>query len=126
MMSLKSATLALFGLLVISLFFQASPPKVTHDFPAEMKPEVKAQYIVLWEKGKVLFDLNCAKCHMVKRGKKVLYPDFSPGQIKGYEIRVQNAKHEEALPEENVTPEELGLISTFLTYKTRNPPLDKK
>ncbi len=121
----KSLFVASFCFIVLLIFIQAAPPKVTHDFPAEMKPEVKEQYIVLWEKGKVLFDLNCAKCHMVKQGKKTMYPDFSPGQIKGYEIRVQNAKHEEALPEENVTPEELGLISTFLTYKTKNPPLKK-
>jgi len=124
-MSLKFVGSALFGVLIMGLFFQASPPKVTHDFPSEMKPEVKEQYIVLWEKGKILFDLNCAKCHMVKQGRKLLYPDFSPGQIKGYEIRIQNAQHEMSLLEETITPEELGLVSTFLTYKTKNPPLKK-
>lgn len=98
-------------------FLGATPPKVTHQFPAEMKPEVKVEYIKMWEKGKILYDLNCAKCHNTKVKKIDIYPDFAPSQIKGYEIRVQNAQHEMSLLEETVTPEELGLISTFLIYK---------
>ena len=47
-------------------------------------------------------------------------PDFTADQLQGYEIRVQNEKHEEKLPDEKVSSEELVLISTFLLYKKRN------
>jgi hypothetical protein len=54
-----------------------------------------------------------------KRGKDII-PDFSADALKGYELRVSNAEHEENMPDEKVTAEELSLISTFLLYKKRN------
>lgn len=107
-------------------FLSAAPPKVTHQFPAEMKPEVKVEYIKMWEKGKILYDMNCAKCHNTKVKKIDIYPDLTSSQIKGYEIRVQNPQHEMSLLEEAITPEELGLVSTFLIYKASNKIVGKK
>jgi mono/diheme cytochrome c family protein len=68
----------------------------------------------------VLYDINCAGCHNIKKGSRLLVPDFTPEQLKGYELRVSNAQHEENMPDEKVTAEELSLISTFLIYKKKN------
>jgi hypothetical protein len=46
--------------------------------------------------------------------------------LKGYEIRVSNAQREENMPDEKVTAEELGLISTFLLYKKKNERLNDR
>lgn len=70
-------------------------------------------------KGKVLYDINCAKCHnMVVKGKNII-PDFSQEKLTGYELRVANREHEGSMPDTKVTAEELVFISTFLTYKKK-------
>lgn len=95
---------------------------VTYEFPKEMIESVKAEYIKMCDKGKILYDLNCAKCHNKTVNKQVIIPDFTPEALRGYEIRVLNADHEKDMPDELVTAEELVLISTFLTYKKKNAP----
>ena len=97
-----------------------SQAKVIYEFPEAMSENVRSEFLKLCEKGKILYDLNCAQCHNIKKGRKELIPDFTPEQLKGYELRVSNAQHEENMPDEKVTAEELGLISTFLLYKKKN------
>lgn len=94
--------------------------KTKYEFPKEMLPEVQAEYIKMCEKGRVLYQLNCAGCHSTFKGKKEIIPDFTSEQLSGYAIRVSNGSHEINLPEEQVTPEELALISNFLTYRKKN------
>jgi hypothetical protein len=96
--------------------------EVKYDFPKEMLPHVKEQYSAQCEKGKILWDMNCARCHNTTVKKKVIVPDFKEAQLRGYELRVANAKHESNLPDSLVTEEELSIIMTFLRYKKRNDP----
>ena len=85
-----------------------------------MNDAVRADYISQWEKGKILYDINCAKCHNTKvRGRRMV-PDFSKEQLVGYGIRMTNQRHESSLTDETVNTEELGLIMTFLSYKKKN------
>jgi hypothetical protein len=93
---------------------------VSYSFPEAMTEPVRLEFAKVCDKGKILYDINCAGCHNIKKGKKQLIPDFTPEQLKGYELRVSNAQHEENMPDEKVTAEELSLISTFLLYKTKN------
>jgi hypothetical protein len=93
---------------------------VTHDFPAEMSETVRADYIRQWEKGKVLYGLTCAKCHNTIEGKHEIIPDFSQEKLTGYELRVQNDRHEMGISETTVSAEDLVLITIFLTYKKKN------
>jgi mono/diheme cytochrome c family protein len=94
---------------------------LTYDFPPQMLDAVKADYVKQWEKGKVLYEMNCAGCHSRTVKGRTVVPDFTADQLQGYGIRVQNEKHEEKLPDEKVSSEELVLISTFLLYKKKNP-----
>ncbi len=95
--------------------------KLTHDFPKEMSEVVKADYIKQWEKGRVLYDINCSKCHDTKVKGRTVVPDFSQDKLIGYGLRVANQRHESNLTDESVNTEELGLIMTFLSYKKKNP-----
>jgi hypothetical protein len=85
-----------------------------------MLPHVKIGYAEICAKGKILYDLNCAKCHTTKVRRKEIIPDFKEEQLNGYALRISNAKHEETLPDEQVSAEELGQITTFLKYKVKN------
>lgn len=97
----------------------AHQKKVAYDFPPAMPESVRSGYMEICNKGKVLYDINCAKCHnMVVKGKDII-PDFSQEKLTGYELRVANREHEGSMPDTKVTAEELVLISTFLTYKKK-------
>jgi len=89
------------------------------DFPPEMAENIRTEYMKIWEKGKVLYGMNCAECHSKKVGRNTVIPDFSREQLQGYELRVSNRQHEEHMPDEKVTAEELSQISVFLSYKKK-------
>jgi hypothetical protein len=94
--------------------------KEVYEFPEAMAQPVRDEYTRLCEKGRILYEINCAKCHnTVVKGKKIV-PDFTEEQLGAYSIRVANAKHEEQVSESNVSAEELALITTYLTYKKKN------
>lgn len=96
--------------------------KVAPDFPKEMLPHVKEEYLKQFEKGQVLYRMNCAACHNTKVGRKENLPHFSEDQLVGYALRVLNPDHEDGIPETTVTEEELGLIMVFLKYKKPSLP----
>ncbi len=121
----KISTIALF-LFVLSAFESSAQVKVEYDFPAAMSESTRNSFILQCDKGKILYEINCAKCHNFKVRKKEFIPDFTPGELVGYELRVLNPKHENDMPEERVSAEELGLIMTFLTYKKKNKVNIKK
>ncbi len=94
--------------------------KPAYVFPATMPEAIKEDYTKQCDKGLILYEINCARCHSTKEGRKTIIPDFSQEQLIGYELRVKNAQHEANMPETTITAEELGLITTFLTYKKKN------
>ena len=97
-----------------------SQKKVEYDFPAAMLPHVKIAYEQICDKGQALYAINCAGCHNVKKKRQQVIPDFDPEKLKGYELRVSNARHESSMPDTLVTAEELAIITTFLSYKKKN------
>lgn len=91
----------------------------THNFPPQMEKEVRGQYIVLFEKGKILYQLNCAKCHNTRVKGVETMPEFTKEHLANYELRLQNMQHETELTESRVNAEELQQIMIFLTYYKR-------
>lgn len=88
----------------------------THDFPSQMSEAVKNSYIKIFDKGKILYDINCAKCHNTIAGGIEVMPEFTKEHLAQYELRIQNPQHEESLSEMRVNAEELQQIMIFLTY----------
>jgi hypothetical protein len=104
-----------------SIFVMAcTTSKIAYMFPSEMGATVQTSYTEICDKGKILYDLNCAKCHTTKKWGKELIPDFTPEQLESYQIRVANAIHEPIMNDEQIPAEELGMIMTFLTYKSKS------
>lgn len=98
----------------------AQQQKVTYEFPKEMLDDVKVAYKEECDRGQVLYDLNCGKCHTSYKGRKKIVPDFDDDQLTGYTLRESNMRHTESLPDSLVSEEDLIIIMTFLRYKTRN------
>lgn len=114
-MDKKMSTLFALVLLIACV----APKKTPYDFPAAMADNIKAQYLVQCDKGKFLYDKNCARCHNTTVKGKVIVPDFSEEKLVGYALRNANKKHESAMPDTLVSAEELGLIMTYLSYKRK-------
>jgi len=107
-------------LLLSAVTADAQKNKVAAEFPAEMSDVVRTEYQKQWDKGRILWDMNCARCHNTREKRREIIPDFKPEQLIGYELRVKNAQHDTGIAEERVSTEELGLIMTFLSYKKKN------
>lgn len=97
-----------------------SQKKIVYAFPDAMAKPIQEQYAVMCEKGRVLYELNCAGCHTKKIKGKMVIPDFTEEELGAYSIRMANATHEENVSETRVSAEELNLITYFLTYKKKN------
>lgn len=120
-MILKPAFALLFPAVIAANTCDAQKkPRVTYEFPPEMPDAVRSEYLKQWEKGKILYEMSCAKCHNTREKRREIIPDFRQEQLIGYELRAKNAQHDTGVAEERVSPEELGLIMTFLTYKKKN------
>ncbi len=115
----KQILLLLFCVVLLNACF-VNRNLVSYEFPDAMSDEVRAAYTEQCDKGKVLFEINCSKCHYIKKGRRTLIPDFDQSELIGYEMRVMNPQHESEVREARVNAEELGLIMTFLTYKRKN------
>jgi cytochrome c peroxidase len=94
--------------------------KVIYDFPENMPTNIREQNLASCEKGRVLFEMNCAACHVKKEGKRSIIPDFTPEQLGNYEFRFLNKSHEDSLQENQLSQDDLIHIITFLTYKKKN------
>lgn len=97
-----------------------SSKKMTYDLPPTMTPDVQKEYLRQCEKGAVLYEMSCARCHTKKTAFSKKITDFTSAQLYSYELRRSNQTHENTLTSETVTTEELGYIIVFLQYKRRS------
>lgn len=97
-----------------------TPKKVYYELPADMLESVKKDYAIICDKGRVLYEVNCAGCHTKKKWGKEIIPDFTAEQLEAYSIRATNPTHETRVTEEQVSAEELSYILTYLSYKTKS------
>lgn len=118
---IKITALAFISIVVFTACY--AQKKAELDFPDAMLPHVKVEYEKRSRQGEVLYKMNCAGCHNVKVKGKTKIPDFNPEELRGYALRVSNAKHEQNMPDSLVSEEELAIIMTFLNYKKKNNPL---
>jgi|GEM_PF-926605 len=124
---MKQGVVLFIAVWVMCMACAAQKNKKGYELPAAMSPAVATDYSKQCEQGKVLYAINCGACHNKVVKRKTVIPDFTADQLKGYELRVANPKHESSMPDTKVTAEELGTIMIFLSYKTKsNYPFVKK
>ena len=116
-------TISLASFFTVVIFISALAQKKVvpdYEFPAAMGADVRTGYLAEFNKGKILYRINCGKCHNTTVKGKVIIPEFTPEQIADYEIRLANPKHQENLVEDKLLPEELVQITIYFTYKKKN------
>lgn len=115
-----------FILLVITSFWFAAcvtPAKIEfYDFPSDIAEEAKIANTKMIEKGRILYNINCAKCHNTKEKRKIYVPDFTTAQLDAYTIRIKNETHTNTLQENRISIEELEVIQYFFMYKKPGKP----
>lgn len=94
--------------------------KTAFDYPATMSDEVRADFVKRWEKGKILYQINCSMCHDSLVHGRAVTPDFAQTKIENYSLRIANPKHQKSIPDTRVDPEQLEMIKTYLTFKKKN------
>lgn len=125
---MKSIT-AFIVIVITALCFTAcvTPAKLEfYDFPSDIAEEAKVANTKLIEKGRILYNINCAKCHNTKEKRKIYVPDFTNAQLDAYTIRIKNEKHTNTLQENKITVEELEAIQYFFMYKKPGKPVAEK
>lgn len=114
------ATLVLLFAVIFSALTQQAPRVTyTHNFPDEIQGEAKELFIKRFEKGRILYQINCAKCHSTKKDGEELLPVFTREALSNYELRIMNPDHSEEMSETRVNVTELYDISLFLTYNKK-------
>lgn len=92
--------------------------KLPYEFPPEIKGDELTMKITEFNKGKALYELNCARCHTTKVKNKDVTPDFTEQQMDNYEMRMINVPHTDNLKE--LTEDDLILIKTYFLYKRKS------
>jgi hypothetical protein len=122
-------SIACFSIVLLPVVIAQKAPKkavYTHDFPPKMTDEVRKAYIELFDKGKVLYEINCSKCHDSVSNGVLCMPIYTKEHLASYNLRLNSPEHEEALSESRVNAEELQNIMIFLTYYKRVDKEGKK
>jgi uncharacterized protein YicC (UPF0701 family) len=90
------------------------------DDSLSMNDSAKKEFVKSFDKGQIVYNLICAKCHnKIVNGLEVV-PDFSLPQLMDYEIRIQYPIHQERLSPENLSATELDDVVNYLRYKKKS------
>ncbi len=110
------------GLIVILItcfcFIQCATNKKTeYDIPSHYGKEARESAIQWFEKGKILYKINCAGCHGIYKKGRDSVPNFTKIQIDNYNamfIKGDKKNHSVAA---RLDPQQLYYILTFLRLR---------
>lgn len=113
----NTVTLYLFVVALCMMACVSQQKLYYYNFPSDISEEAIITNQKMLEKGRVLYNLNCAKCHNKKEKGKIVIPDFTSDQLDSYIIRITNEKHVNSLSETSITARDLEAIQFFFSYK---------
>ncbi|MBS1917405.1 MAG: c-type cytochrome [Bacteroidetes bacterium] len=95
----------------------AAKKKVEYEIPPHYVKEQREKAIEAFEKGKVLFKINCAECHGIYKDGKENIPNFTKTQIDGYNAMYIKGDPRNHSVARKLSPDQLGSILTFLRLR---------
>lgn len=111
-------------LLLLFIAADAGRPRLRKEKPATypngLSDSARKVFVADFQRGQVLYDLNCGGCHNMQVDGRTVIPDFSLPQLLDYEMRSQYPEHQDRVRESDVSVEELDDIQTFLHYRKRS------
>jgi hypothetical protein len=91
--------------------------KVEYDIPSHYGKQARANAIDWFQKGEILYKVNCAKCHGIYKKGKESVPNFTKTQIDNYNamyIRGDPKNHSVAA---KLSQDQMYYILTFLRLR---------
>ena len=116
------------GLIFSGTFFSlcTSSRKVTYDIPAHYAEEPKKSAIEWFEKGKILFKMNCSGCHGIFKKGNDSIPDFTESQIDNYNAMFIKGDPKSHAVARKLSQDQLNYILTFLRLRKMNKVVPHK
>ena len=100
------------------IFIQCSPGnKVEYDIPSHYGKEARANAIDWFEKGKILYKVDCAGCHGIYKKGKDSVPNFTKIQIDNYNAMYIKGDPKNHSVASKLSPDQLYYILTFLRLR---------
>lgn len=88
-----------------------------YDIPSHYTEQARENAINWFEKGKVLYKINCAGCHGIYKPGKDSIPNFTKTQIDNYNAMYIKGDPKNHSVAANLSPEQLYYILTFLRLR---------
>ena len=107
----------------VSKTVQAPPREINYILPDDsltMSDSAKKEFVRNFDKGQIIYNIVCAKCHNKLVGGAEVVPDFSLPQLMDYEMRIQYPAHQERLTEANLSALELDYVVDYLRFKKKS------
>ncbi len=107
------------GGILFWLFFIhcASKKKVEYDIPSHYGKQARENAINWFEKGKILYKVDCAGCHGIYKKGKDSVPNFTKTQIDNYNAMYIKGDPKNHSVASKLSPEQLYYILTFLRLR---------
>jgi mono/diheme cytochrome c family protein len=104
-------------LLMLLFTYCATKKKVEYDIPSHYGPQARANAIDWFEKGKILYKVDCAGCHGIYKKGKDSVPNFTKTQIDNYNAMYIKGDPRNHSVASKLSPEQLYYILTFLRLR---------
>ena len=91
--------------------------KVEYDIPSHYTEQARENAIAWFEKGKILYKVDCAGCHGIYNKAKDSVPNFTKTQIDNYNAMYIKGDPKNHSVAANLSPEQLYYILTFLRLR---------
>jgi hypothetical protein len=95
----------------------ASEKKTEYNIPPDYTPKARQAAIEKFEKGKVLFKINCASCHGIYEKGKETVPNFTKIQIDNYNAMFIKGDPKNHSVAAKLSQEQLNYILNFLRLR---------
>ena len=95
----------------------ATQKQTEYDIPSHYTEQARANAIDWFEKGKVLYKIDCAGCHGIYKKGKDSIPNFTKTQIDNYNAMYIKGDPKNHSVAAKLSPEQLYYILTFLRLR---------
>jgi hypothetical protein len=104
-------------LISLSIVYCTSQKKTEYDIPSHYTEQARENAIDWFEKGKILYKVDCAGCHGIYNKGKDSIPNFTKTQIDNYNAMYIKGDPKNHSVAAKLSPEQLYYILTFLRLR---------